>query len=339
MAEQMRAKNNIDKQGRVLFLDEARLKRKERPDKPVYKIHRKGLGISDFLIKYVISARPWNWGFILKEFLVIVAGTKAFLGKDGPLGQIWGRVTRFEPDKKAYTYGTMLPLDVDVSEDGKSMVLPIDLIKEVINKSDYIASMNRCICRDAYHFDEIPEDVCCLLFSKMAHVLVRNGTAYEITKEEALKRVDRAAELGLVGQAMWIEIEQLIWGLQNEEMDGFFEICFCHPACCVAMNVVRYGNRKIKSRFNPSGWTAVADLDKCVGCGECKEKCVQAAIEIRNGKVNINQEYCYGCGNCRAACPAGAIQIKQTMPMRGNIEEYFEKEGRLKVDINGTIKK
>lgn len=326
---------NIDKNGNVLFLDEDRLKRKERPDKPMYKIHRKGLGITDFLIKHVISARPWNWGFILKEFLVIVAGTKAFLGSDNFFGKIWGRVTRFEPDEKAYTHGTLLPLDIDVSEDGKNAVLPIDLIKDIINKSDYIASMNRCICRDAYHFDEVPEDVCCLLFSKMAHVLVGNGTAYEITKEEALARVDRAAELGLIGQAMWIEVEQLIWGLKNDEMDGFFEICFCHPTCCVAMNVVRYGNRKIKSRFNPSGWTAVADLDKCAGCGTCKENCVQKAIEIVDGKVQINQEYCYGCGVCKANCKEHAISIKQTMPMRNGIEEYFEKEGRLQLDYNG----
>jgi ferredoxin len=198
--------------------------------------------------------------------------------------------------------------------------------------------MNHCICRNAYHFDEIPDDVCCLLFSKMARILVKNGTAYEITKEEALKRVDRAAELGLIGQAMWIEVEQFIWGLQNEEMDGFFEICFCHPTCCVAMNVVRYGNRKIKSRFNPSGWTAVADIDKCIGCGKCKENCVQAAIEIVNGKVQINQEYCYGCGVCRANCPESAIKIKQTMPMRGDIEEYFEKEGRIKVNMDGSIR-
>lgn len=327
---------NIDENGNVLFLDEERLKRKEQPEKPMYKIHKKGLGISDFLISHVTAARDWTWKFVLQEFKVIVMAAQAFLKKDNFMGMLTGLITRFERDHKAYTHGTTLPLNVDVSDEAETTVLPIDLVKDIIANSEYIASMNTCICRDAYNCADYPKEVCCLVFSKMARVLVKNGTAYEVTKEQAYERVDKAAELGLFAQAMFIELEQLIWGLKNEEMDGFFEICFCCPCCCVAQRVARHGNERIKARWNPSGWTAVADKSKCVGCGVCAEKCAMEAIRIVDGKVVINQEVCTGCGVCKTVCPTqDVIKIKQTMPMRESIDEYFQLEGRVKLDLYG----
>ena len=38
-----------------------------------------------------------------------------------------------------------------------------------------------------------------------------------------------------------------------------------------------------------------------------------------------------GCGFCKEACEQHAIDIKQTMPLRGSVDEYFEKEGRIKL--------
>ena len=46
-------------------------------------------------------------------------------------------------------------------------------------------------------------------------------------------RVDRAAELGLTCQSLWVEVEQLIWGFRNDKMDEFFEVCFCCPCCSI----------------------------------------------------------------------------------------------------------
>lgn len=328
--------SNIDAQGNVLYLDEERLKRKEQPEKPIYKKHPKGLGISDFLIRHVTAARDWDWKFVLFEFKALVAGSKAFFHRENWIGYLWSKLMRFERDNKSYTHGTVLPLNVDVSDQAETTVLPIDLVKDIINKAEFIASMNTCICRDASNCKDYPKEVCCLVFSKMARVLIKNGTAYEISKEQALQRVDEAAKLGLFAQAMFIEIEQLIWGLTNDEMDGFFEICFCCPCCCVAQNVLRFGNERVKSRWNPSGWTMVADQSKCIGCGKCVTRCASSAIRIKDGKVQINQELCTGCGICKTMCPTGdVLKLKQTMPMRASIDEYFVKEGRLQLDYYG----
>lgn len=51
--------DNIDEQGNVLYLDEERLLRKEKPNKPLWKNAKRGLGIKDFVVTHT-SARQWN---------------------------------------------------------------------------------------------------------------------------------------------------------------------------------------------------------------------------------------------------------------------------------------
>jgi ferredoxin len=161
--------------------------------------------------------------------------------------------------------------------------------------------------------------------------VVRHGIATQLSKEQALERIDLAAGLGLVCQALWVQVERFLWGLSGEMMNELLEICFCCPCCCAGLNLCLAGDRGIKSMFTPSGWTAVCDRDLCDGCGRCAPRCPQGAISFRpdDGKQVIDQETCMGCGICRALCPNGAIKIKQTMPMRESLHAYFLEEGRL----------
>ena len=102
----------------------------------------------------------------------------------------------------------------------------------------------------------------------------------------------KAAALGLTCQSLWVQVEQLIWGFKNDQMDAFLEICFCCPCCCVGMNLSKNGPRNIKRGFIPSGWTAVVDHDRCTGCGHCLDSyCPQDAIHFResDGKMVVNQ--------------------------------------------------
>ena len=72
-------------------------------------------------------------------------------------------------------------------------------------------------------------------------------------------------------------------------------------------------------------------------CAEEKNGCPVEAITFdENGKVVINQELCVGCGICKNRCPHEVIAIKQTMPMRKDLHEYFEKEYNLDLKIWNT---
>jgi Pyruvate/2-oxoacid:ferredoxin oxidoreductase delta subunit len=170
--------------------------------------------------------------------------------------------------------------------------------------------------------------------SNSGRTLVDHQVGYEISLEDALARVDKAAELGLVGQALWVEVEQYIWGFSNKVMENFVEMCFCCPCCCVALNLSRNASRDVKKRFHSSGWTAVVESELCIGCEACISPCPQAAITLgSDAKVSINQDYCVGCGICKSHCAVDAIKIKQTMPMRASVQEYFLEDGRLAVKI------
>lgn len=95
------------------------------------------------------------------------------------------------------TGGTVynLNVDVDLSDQRESVIVPMDLVKQAIEKVDYIGAMNKCLCREADGCAHYPHDLTCLFLSKSGRVVVQHGIAREVTKEEALARVDRAVEL------------------------------------------------------------------------------------------------------------------------------------------------
>ncbi|NMD37278.1 MAG: 4Fe-4S binding protein, partial [Christensenellaceae bacterium] len=47
--------------------------------------------------------------------------------------------------------------------------------------------------------------------------------------------------------------------------------------------------------------------DKCIACGLCVSKCRFDAIQIINGKAQINEYACEGCGVCHFVCPNDAV--------------------------------
>ncbi|MBM7866248.1 P-loop NTPase [Heliobacterium gestii] len=49
------------------------------------------------------------------------------------------------------------------------------------------------------------------------------------------------------------------------------------------------------------------DLERCVGCGRCRDVCRFQALIMVKGKPMLFPENCHACGGCRRHCPARAI--------------------------------
>ena len=335
MNELKKQASNIDEQGNVLYLDQERLKRKE-VGFPPFKNDPNGLGIYNFIKEHILAMNSKNWPnalWLYKQFIRFSAWIKGGGFKAG----LFKKVIMIQPDMEAHTSVVTMPLNVDITDTSEKTIIPMDIIKDCLKKAPFIAGMNTCLCRESNDCQDYPKDLACLFLGEPAKTVVKNGLAKQITYEEACARVDKAAEHGLMGQAVWIEVEQLLWGVRNDEMDNFLEICFCCPCCCIGVRIARNATDKERVRFHPAGWTAVADRTRCTGCGLCNAEpytCHMEAITFgEDGKININQEVCVGCGICKSRCPADVISIRQTMPMRKDIHEYFLKDYNLDLKI------
>lgn len=48
--------------------------------------------------------------------------------------------------------------------------------------------------------------------------------------------------------------------------------------------------------------------DKCIQCGVCVKVCRSGAIELKDGKISLDQEKCNYCGRCTKSCPVDSYQ-------------------------------
>jgi len=335
MSGEKRQCSNIDEQGNVLYLDEERLKRKKVPFPP-YQNKKNGLGIYNFLKEHVIYMSRDRWPWALRLYRMFIKFS-VWMKEGGVKGRIYKKGIMLAPDMEAHTSTVVLPLHVDVAPSGEKVTVPMDLIKESLRNVTFIGGMDECLCREANDCADYPHNVGCLFLGEAGRVIVKHHLGRELTYEEACARVDEAASHGLMGQALWVEVEQLLWGIRNDQMDQFMEICFCCPCCCIAMRLARNATSAERHRFHPAGWTAVPDRTKCIGCGNCisgPHGCPMEAISFgEDGKVVINQELCVGCGICKSRCPQDVIHIKQTMPMRKDLHTYFKEDYNLDLKI------
>lgn len=72
--------------------------------------------------------------------------------------------------------------------------------------------------------------------------------------------------------------------------------------------------------------SVIIKIDKCTGCETCLDSCPFDAIELKDGKANIN-EYCNACMACLEVCEEGAIiEIKDLPTGQAGAEKTVAKD-------------
>jgi NAD-dependent dihydropyrimidine dehydrogenase PreA subunit len=173
-----------------------------------------------------------------------------------------------------------------------------------------------------YNCEVVPLSQNCLHFDKLAHYMVDNGLAREITREEAKQILRNSMEQGLM---LTIENTQ----------KGQDTLCSCCGDCCAWIE----GLTKMRHvhAFSNSNYLAYSNKETCSGCGLCVKRCQMKAIELQDvpaakGRATVIKEeggrerklvnktgnialvdvnLCVGCGICAYKCPTRSLTLKR----------------------------
>lgn len=216
-----------------------------------------------------------------------------------------------------------IDVDINIESAGDRTVLPSDIVKGVIDLTDDIFIMDHCLCRKSNRCKDYPIDRGCIFLGKGTRK-ISERLGHRATRDEAKKYIDECSDLGLVHIIGRNKLDSM-WLSTGDKRD-LMTICNCCPCCCL-WNMVRDISDDISATYKRlDGVNVSVDIDKCVGCGSCREMCFTKAISIVDGRSVIDDKKCRGCGRCVDVCPGDALKIS----FDGNIvESEIERIGRL----------
>ena len=223
----------------------------------------------------------------------------------------------------------VIETNIEIDDPGDTTVLPSDIVKRMLEKTDEIFIMNFCICRTSNKCKDFPTDHGCVFLGKGIHKIPKEY-GHIATTEEAKAYIDECGELGLVHIIGRNKLDS-IW-LSTGDKKDLMTICNCCPCCCL-WNMTRDISDDIGSKFHRmESVTVTMDSGKCIACGSCEEICFCKAIHPKDGRFEIDADHCRGCGRCAEECPAEAIKVTFN---EGIVDKEVE---RIALLLNGTGK-
>jgi electron transport complex protein RnfB len=154
-----------------------------------------------------------------------------------------------------------------------------------------------CICRKqkALVGDpcEHPLEVCMILSTTTPGAFDRAEGIRALSREGALQVLHEAAEAGLVHSV-------------SNNQRGIWYICNCCTCSCgVLRGLAELGVANVVAR---SPFINQVDVEACVGCGICVERCPFGALSVE-AVAMVDAVRCTGCGVCTATCPEDALYL------------------------------
>jgi ferredoxin len=249
----------------------------------------------------------------LLEFTLMRGETGA---KQKKLAKLWEQLFKDEAEitrknydivmnafKNAPPIDRVVPVEQQI-EPHEELTLPEEEVRKIIEKYDIIG-VSHCYCR---HFKDLLNDPCkinaprqnCLSFGRTAKFAIDQSFAKKISKEEALKILREAEDLGLIHKTFHVKGDPFM-----EEL----AICNCCRCCC--QNLQAFYSGTSPTHTYTSYIAHVNEID-CVGCGTCLEVCPMDAIDLEEATAIVDEERCIGCGVCANSCPEDAIELQRT---------------------------
>jgi ferredoxin len=197
-------------------------------------------------------------------------------------------------------------IEINKTIDTKNMILPSEIVKNFIQRSNHRFLMDFCICRDANKCEDYPRNLGCL-FLGQASQDINPKLGREVSKQEAFNHVERCLEAGLISM-IGIDKLDVMW-LGVGPKNKLLSICACDPCCCL-WKITPYLSKTLSSKVQKMpGIDIEVNKSKCSGCGICAYKvCFVDAITVSEDIVSINGD-CKGCGRCVEVCPEHAIDL------------------------------
>jgi NAD-dependent dihydropyrimidine dehydrogenase PreA subunit len=191
---------------------------------------------------------------------------------------------------------------VAVAEDAipaEAEILPYDRVSKYVADSGWISLMT-CGCKNVGkllgHPCDKPSDVCMGFHSgPVPDGFAESGLGRLLSKEEALKTLDRTEKAGLV---------HIITNIS----EGVVYCCNCCMDHCLTLRALK--SPVMFAGPAPSSFIMVVDEDKCMGCGDCIDRCQFEALSMQDDIVVKDADSCFGCGVCVSVCPTSALRME-----------------------------
>jgi NAD-dependent dihydropyrimidine dehydrogenase PreA subunit len=217
----------------------------------------------------------------------------------------------WQDQAKPFPHPGLRAIPINKTIDDTRGILPFEDIVKVIDNYEFY-SVSECACRSLHKHDPdyeespFPQETC-LHFNEFGRYFVANGLGREITKEETLEILKKAADAGLVH------------GISDVELgEGPGVICNCDLDYCVFFKP--YHQLGFEMSVDKSNYLVEVAPETCGACGLCVKRCPMDAVQLKfstqatnkyRKAVQVDAGVCIGCGVCVHKCKTKAITLKR----------------------------